>query len=326
MRCKKHSTDLSSIDGVCASCLRERLIKVILAQEQSDAQLQAQNHSNSNTNPPFPRTVSPYISHRKSDNPANPVVGVQRPHNKPYLNHSNSDQRFYNSPQIAVNTGGCIGGTSSNKKTKSLIRFYSFSNLFRSNGRDGDTDSNHRASISTSGEPSGAAGKPTSVTSSPLWYSNALPGAGSRQKNKSFHVNDSSTTAASSGVRKQRCVRDRGMSPARSSDGGENEFSDGSSGYESEESFKQTPKKTPSHQTGRRRGGQRSVSEMLFCLSPLVRASPNRLWSMKGKPPLDGVFSGDNRLPAVPHLANAKSFCANRSRKLADFGRSGPNR
>ncbi|KAJ0816844.1 hypothetical protein HanPI659440_Chr00c10g0722741 [Helianthus annuus] len=328
MRCKKHNTDLSSINGVCASCLRERLFKLILAQKEAEAQAQAQsqNHCNSNTSPPLQRSVSPYINHRKSVQQQNSVTTVQQTSNKPHLNHSLSDQGFYNSPQIAVTSGGCIGGataTSSNNKKKSLIRFSTFSNLFRSNGRDGDSDSIHGASVSTSGEPSGAAGKPTSVTSSPLWFSNVRPVSDRRQKNKSVYVTESSSSAA---VRKQRCVvRDRGMSPVRTSDdGGEEDFSDGSSGYESAEaeSFKQTPKKTPSHPTVRRGGAQRSVSELIFCLSPLVRASPNRLWNVKGKPPLDGGVNGDIR----PHISNVKSFYANRSRKLADFGRSHPHR
>ncbi|KAK9051468.1 hypothetical protein SSX86_028095 [Deinandra increscens subsp. villosa] len=150
MRCKKHITDLSSIHGVCASCLRQRLHRVIVAQEQAEAQSLAQNrcnlNSNPNPNPSFPRSVSPYENRQKSDNnTVNSVAaGVQRANNKPRLNHSLSDQRFYNSPLIAVNTRGCIGGDSisSNKKKKSLIRFSSFSNLFRSNGsRDGDADS-----------------------------------------------------------------------------------------------------------------------------------------------------------------------------------------
>ncbi|KAJ0536927.1 hypothetical protein HanOQP8_Chr09g0345101 [Helianthus annuus] len=182
MRCKKHNTDLSSINGVCASCLRECLFKLILAQKQAEAQAQSQNHCNSNTNPPLPRSVSPYI-HRKPVQQQNSVTTVQQPSNKPQLNHSRSDQGFYNSP-----SGGCIDGatatatSSNNKKKKSLIRFSLFSNLFRSNGRDGDSDSIPRASVSTSGEPSGAAGKPTSVTSSPLWFSNVRPVSDRRQK------------------------------------------------------------------------------------------------------------------------------------------------
>ncbi|XP_076950261.1 uncharacterized protein LOC143623181 [Bidens hawaiensis] len=298
MRCKKHNSDLSSIVGVCASCLRERLLKVIVAEEQAQAQAQSQpqnqRYSNTNTN-----TNTNQQPPRSGVNRTNSVATVQRPNNKPRLDHSLSDQWFYNSPQVTINTGGgCIGGGgSSNKKKNSLIRFSSFSNLFKSNAREGDAES-------TSGEPSGAAGKPTSVTSSPMWFSN------SRHKNKAVYVNES--------VRKQRYVRDRGVSPVGSSDD-EEEVSGGSSGYESAESLKNTPKKTPSRQTVRRTGGQSGVFGLVFCLSPLVRASPHRVWNLKGKPPVD---NGDFR----PSLSNVKSFCANRSRKLADFGRSNPNR
>ncbi|KAI3731924.1 hypothetical protein L1987_63117 [Smallanthus sonchifolius] len=304
MRCKKHGTDLSSIAGVCASCLRERLVRVILAEKQLQAESVSQNHCNSNTNLTVPRHVSPYISRRKSINSANPAATAERPINKPRLNHSQSYKRFYNSPQIAIYTGGCIGGSSSNSKKPTLIRFPSISNLFRSNSRNGDADSNHRVSVSTSSEPCGAGGRPSSVTSSPFW--NVLPGAGARQKNKAFYADEYSTIGANAVVRKHRCVRDRGMSPVRTSDdGGEDELSDGSSGYESAESSKETPKKTPSRQTFQRGGGRKSVTELIFC--PLVGASPNRLLSMKGKPPVDGGCSGDIRTPAVPHISYAKS-------------------
>lgn len=303
MRCKKHGTDLSSTSGVCASCLRERLNRVIIAQEQLQSQSEQLNHcnSNSNTNPTVQRPVSPYLTRRKSINSVNPVTTVQRPYNKPRLNHSISDKRFYNSPQIAFNTGvGCIGSSSSNAKKPMIIRFPSISNLFRSNSRNGDADSNPRVSASSE-----RSGRRSSVTPSPSWLSNVLPGAGVRQKSKSFNAD---------GVRKQRCVRDRGMSPVRSSD--DDEVSDGSSEYRSTESCKQTPMKT----AVRRGGGQKSVTELIF--RPLVRASPNRISSVKGKPPVDG----DIRAPAMPHLLYAKSFSANRSRKLADFGRSDPSR
>jgi len=328
MRCKNHATDLSSIIGVCATCLRERLFKLIVTQEQSQAQSIDQNNrnSNSNPNPTVNRSVSPHISHRKSVN--NPAAIVQPSYsNKPRLNHSVSDRRVYNSPQIAITTGGCIGGSSSHMKKPNLVRFPSISNLFRSNSRNGsrngncnrngDADSNHRVSVSSCNGPSGGGGRPSSVTPSPSWFSNVLPraGAGSCQ----------SSTTASTGVvrRQQRCVSvsDRGMSPVRTSDdGGGDEFtqfSDGSSANESAESCKLTPMKTPSV----RRGGQKSVTELIFC--PLVSASPHRL--LKGKPPVDCGFSGD-RAPVVPHIAYAKSFSGNRSRKLVDFGRADPNR
>lgn len=324
MRCEKHCTDLSSIDGVCASCLRQRLFSLIVAQEQAQAQSLGANNCNSDKNPALPPSVSPYISRQKSDSFVAPIAAVQRPYNKPRLNHSLSDQRFYSSPQIVLNTGGCIGGPSSHRKKQSLLRFSSISNLFRSSSRNGDTDSGHRVSVSSSRDSYGAGGNPTSLTSSPAWFTNGPPGGGGRQKKKAFDVDESSTIAATGVVRKQRYVRDRGMSPAGSSDDdGGDEFNDGSSDYETAESCKQTPQKTPAHHHTIRHG-HRSVSELIFCLSPLVRASPNRLWKNKGKPPVDA--GADTRAPAVPHLSYAKSFCANRSRKLADFGRSDPNR
>lgn len=324
MRCEKHCTDLSSVSGVCASCLRQRLFRLIVAQEQAQAQSLAGNTCDSDTKPALQCSVSPFISRQKSENSGAPVAAVQRPYNKPRLNHSLSDQRFYNSPQIVLNTGGCIGGASSHKKKQSLIRLSSISNLFRSNNRNGDADSDHRFSVSSSKESSGAAGNPTSLTSSPSWFSNVLPGGGAaagRQKMKSCYVDESSTIAATGVVRKQRYVRDRGMSPAGSSD---DEFNDASSDYESAESCKQTPRRNPAHHTIRPAGVNRSVSGLIFCLSPLVRASPNRLWNNKGKPPAEA--GGDSRPPVVPHLSYTKSFCANRSRKLADFGRSDPKR
>ncbi|KAD7117214.1 hypothetical protein R6Q59_006203 [Mikania micrantha] len=301
MICENHSTDISSVVGVCASCIRERLFRLILAQEQATGDGSLEQYTNS----VIWRSVSP-IGRRKYVNLVNPVATVQRPYNKPRLNHSQSDKRFYNSPQIVINTGGCIGGSSSNRKP-TLIRFPSISSLFQSTSRDGDADSNYS-------EPCGGNRK-SSVMPSPSWLSNVFPGAGVRRKNKAFHAGV---------VRNQRCVRDRGMSPVRSSSDGD--VSDETGSFQSTESCKQTPVKTPSHQAVRRGGRRKSITELILC--PLVRSSPNRMLDVKGKPPVDGGFSGDIRapVPAMPHLSYAKSFSANRSRKIADFGRSDPNR
>lgn len=65
-----------------------------------------------------------------------------------------------------------------------------------------------------------------------------------------------------------------------------------------------------------------------LCLSPLLRPSPARQWNFGP----DGGYSGEIRASTAgqgnsnkPHLSGAASFCANRSRKLADFGRSNWN-
>uniref|UniRef100_A0A803M4I4 Uncharacterized protein n=1 Tax=Chenopodium quinoa TaxID=63459 RepID=A0A803M4I4_CHEQI len=79
-----------------------------------------------------------------------------------------------------------------------------------------------------------------------------------------------------------------------------------------------------------------NVASFAFCLSPLVRASPASRYHWGA----ESGFSGEIRVPVTgksnggscnsksdgnindkPHLSEAASFCANRSRKLADFGR-----
>ncbi|KAK9055909.1 hypothetical protein SSX86_026996 [Deinandra increscens subsp. villosa] len=312
MRCKKHYTDLTSIVGVCASCLRERLFCLIAAQAHAQTQTLDRNLE---TNPVFPRSVSPYITRRKSDN------GTSSSNNQCNsdidLHHSLPDRRFFSTPQLAPTAGGGYNPCRKKKKKKrGLIRFSLLTNLFRSKKQkdeesDSDPDPDPRFSVSVSNSA-------TSATSSPFWF------AGRNRKKQPFWFNESSTGSRAGVTRKQYCS-DRGMSPVRYSDcgGAEDEFCDGSSGYETCESRKQTPWRTPAHPSVRR-GGGKNVSGLAFCLSPLVRASPCRQWNnQKGIAPADG---GDIRAPVKPHLSNAKSFCANRSRKLADFGRFNANR
>ncbi|XP_076922807.1 uncharacterized protein LOC143584695 [Bidens hawaiensis] len=278
MRCKKHYTDLSSTVGVCACCLRERLLSLISTQ-----QLQ-----NSENIPANPRLVSPHFNSRKSDHSAADHRKVPRHH------HSISDRQFYRTPPAVASS---VAG----KKKRSFIRFISFTkNIFRSRNRkpvDPDTVSDPRAPDSTFGKSRGG----ESVTSS-SWFSSVI--SGSRHR------------------RKQADVIGRGMSPVRNADVisvDENE---------STESWKNTPRRTPAVRRGGSGGHVRNnnMSGLTFCLSPLVRASPNlQLINQKGLPP-DVVFSGEIGGPVKPHLSSTKSYGANRSRKLADFGRTSLNR
>nr|GEW84817.1 hypothetical protein [Tanacetum cinerariifolium] len=106
-------------------------------------------------------------------------------------------------------------------------------------------------------------------------------------------------------MRKQFCP-DRGLSPER--------YSDCDSGYES---CQQTPWRTPVRRVNSTSSG------LTFCLSPLVRASPCRNWNHNAAAVTTvttALDCGDVRGAVKPH------FCANRSRKLADFGRLNPNR
>ncbi|KAI3743024.1 hypothetical protein L1987_60725 [Smallanthus sonchifolius] len=330
MRCKKHYTDLSSAVGVCACCLRERLLSLIAAQEEAQAQAQVQNldgkHCNSEKNPAFPRSVSPYVHNRKRNQSDGAVAWSDNnsrkdhhpyPLSAPRHRHSLSDQPFYTTPQIGPTSGGHNTGVDSNKK-RSFIRFLSFSNIFRSrNRKSADSVSDLRESDSTFREQCGGG----NATSSPSLFSSIVHGRRHRRKQPDS-VDESTVSAAGGGAVRRQACRDRGMSPVRNSD--VDELNNAASEYESTESWRNTPRRTPARRGGGG-GHARNLSGLTFCLSPMVRASPNRQWNQKGLPP-DVVSSSEIRAPVNPHLSNTKSFHANRSRKLADFGRPNQNR
>ncbi|THG01262.1 hypothetical protein TEA_024526 [Camellia sinensis var. sinensis] len=152
MRCKNHHTDLSSSVGVCASCLRERLFVIIAAQIQSQSQSQSQeDRRKSDAQPPplaFPRSVSPYVYCRKSDNTT--------------WNHHH-DQLFYGTPQLGPT--GERGIVTGNRKLKTRLPL--FGRFFGSKPKNTDSnpsvvsDSNSRNSCNIS-------------SSSPSWISTML--------------------------------------------------------------------------------------------------------------------------------------------------------
>lgn len=272
MRCKNHHTDLSSSVGVCASCLRERLFVIIAAQIQSQSQSQSQeDRRKSDAQPPplaFPRSVSPYVYCRKSDNTS--------------WNHHH-DQLFYGTPQLGPT--GERGIVTGNRKLKTRLPL--FGRFFGSKSKNTDSnpsvvsDSNSRNSCNVS-------------SSSPSWISTML----------------SKKESISGFGRKISRNRDHGMSPARVSD------CDGSANCGS-------PRRAVRRGGGGRQNQGGKVAGLKFCLSPLVRASPNhnQQWNQKGMSAAEMAVSGDIRVPVKPHLSAAAAFCANRSRKIADFGR-----
>lgn len=321
MRCKKHQSDSSSGVGVCASCLREKLFAVILAQAQAQAEARIQHRGiqeeggrKSDTSQPaapsllFPRSVSPYISRRKSD-----ISNWN--HTRQASRRSWADQRFFSTPHIGAHGRVIDGGdydimqkkTAAKKKMNYGLSL--FSNLFRS--KLGKPEPYSDPVVINSGK--------TSLS----WFSAIFSGRRKKQC-RTFSVNEDATVT---GRRKSCQNRDRGMSPARCSDEEDDQHCPGgSSGYSSESSqgWKQTPRRTPAATTSRKAGGRssrnRNVSGMTFCLSPLVRPSPNWQWNQKGMPP-EMVYSGEIRVSSKTNLAGATSFCKSRSRKLADFGR-----
>ncbi|KAL3613641.1 hypothetical protein CASFOL_041715 [Castilleja foliolosa] len=290
MRCKKHPTDLSSSVGVCAACLRERLLTVMAAQAQAHIRAQAQqdcrkSHNSQQPTPlSFPRSVSPYISRRKSDTGA---ATWQQSHHQ---------QRFHSTPQV----GPTQLEMGRDKTTKSSRGGRMLSSLFLGFFRS----KSDKPGLDTGRDP----GIPADTCSaSPSWFS-AIIRRRRKKQNRGFWM-DEGPTGRNSGFN-----RDHGMSPARYTN--DEDSHGGLSGYSSEMSqgWRQTPSRTP---VATRRGGERgyghsrNVSGLGFCLSPLVRPSPNRNWNQKGMPP-EVVVAGES---------TAASFCKNRSPKLADFGR-----
>ncbi|CAI0467632.1 unnamed protein product [Linum tenue] len=279
MNCKQHPCDLSGSVGVCASCLRQRL----LAASSSD---QLPRKSDSSQHPlVFPRSVSPYVARRKS-------------HDHHSWSHHHHHLRFHTTPQL--------GPTYSSSSTSSCQRKYAklslFANLFRSRSdklRNPDLDT---AAAADSAQPSGS--------SSSSWFSSILSG---RRKKQS---------AVESLPLPPPRRRHRGMSPAD---------------RELPQECDPTPpggdvwelKRTPtSVRRGKAKGGNNggnsnatgAAAGFAFCLSPLVRASPNRHWNQKAGSLAPDL--GEVRVAVKPNLSMAASYCANRSRKLADFGRA----
>ncbi|EYU42315.1 hypothetical protein MIMGU_mgv1a010467mg [Erythranthe guttata] len=303
MKCKRHPADLSNRVGVCASCLRERLSAIIAAQVLKQAHHEClKSDAQKPRSLPFPRSVSPYISRRKSDTAAATWQIQGRFYSTPHVGPTGSITVEIKSS--STGSGG-VGG-----RFSSLI-----SGLFRS--KSDKPDSNH-------GPVPDPRVTVDSCSANPSWFSTIIRG-GRKKKIRNFSIDENP-----SGTQPRRTcrIRDRGMSPETYPPDDDEHCHGGSSGYSSESSpgWKQTPRRTPA---STRRGGGRAaaaghssnnISAFAFCLSPLVRASPNRQWSQKGAPP-EMAVAGESRAPAKPHLSTAASFCKNRSRKLADFGR-----
>lgn len=292
MRCKKHLPDLSSTVGVCASCLRERLQALLEAQAQAQPSRSTSRAASSDDHhrfgkpepepdhpPPldFPRSVSPYVSRRKSD------FDRRR------------ERLFHSTPQVEPGfPAPCDRRTASSSKRR-LGRFWILSSLFRA--RSNKMENSSRESC----EPSSSASPP------PSWLSTIV-----HARRHGHDVNN-----------RRRCRQsDRGASPAVAVTEYEINGRDRSGSGCSSESSPQRRHHTTAVAARRSRFGPagKSLTSMALCLSPLVRASPNRHWgSHKG-------LAQELGAGGTHHISTAASFCTNRSRKLADFGRAGHNR
>ncbi|XVF22915.1 hypothetical protein REPUB_Repub12eG0212000 [Reevesia pubescens] len=302
MRCKKHLTDLSSSVGVCATCLRERLIVLIATQAEVQAQAQhaqlvcaAEDRWKSDPPPLFfPRSVSPYVSRRKSDE-----------NSATWIHH----QRFHSTPQVGPTYSSATTTTDfevATKSSKKKNRFSLFSNLFKSRSEKFNSVPRvhyHRESCDE-------------ASSSSSWFSAIF--AVRRKKLQSLMTSHVEEIGQFGPDDRRSCrIIERGMSPAIEADSGvECDRSPCGSPSEVWPRWKRTPTAAR-----RSRSGPRNLSVLAFCVSPLVRASPN--WR-RNQNLGELSFPDEVRPPMNPHLATAAGHCANRSRKLADFGRVQP--
>ncbi|OWM83680.1 uncharacterized protein LOC116202279 [Punica granatum] len=312
MRCKKHPTDLSSAAGVCASCLRERLLQLIDEQARADEALAlarqlAHSHSRSSDDrrrpepqppqPAFPRSVSPYVSRRKSDN---------------------YHRRFYSTPQVGPTFSATCSFLPSEKKQSKLSRFV---NLFRSRSDKINSD----PSVCSNSDPRISPHRDSCQASSSSSYSASWLSFLPRRRRKQQANGD--ITSSQAGRRPCR-ISNRGMSPERGFEL-DDHLESGYSSESSQQGWRRTPVMavTPASVRRKRAGRTKSASSMAFCLSPLVRASPSRQWNQKGVGlQSESGVSGEIRVPGKPYLSTTASCSGNRSRKLTDFGRVAYNR
>ncbi|GAA0183658.1 hypothetical protein LIER_42441 [Lithospermum erythrorhizon] len=115
MRCKTHITDNTSSIGVCASCLHHRLLPLL-----------STRHLQTTATRPhllLPRSVSPYIPHRKS------TTTTELHHHQNY--QSFPAQKFFSTPQIGPNGVIIDDQMEKKKKKKKRGKFAIFSNLFK---------------------------------------------------------------------------------------------------------------------------------------------------------------------------------------------------
>ncbi|CAL5195337.1 unnamed protein product [Lathyrus oleraceus] len=276
MRCKKHLPDISSTVGVCASCLRERLLKIVVESQAQPSHLSVSETKPPSLQPIFPRSASPFVTHRKSDDCRQEVL-------------------FQSTPPGDRGLSAACDGAATQSSKRRIRKFWILSDLYRPRPRSSKTDNSSGKSC----EPSSSSVSPRSLT----WLSIILPVR--RQNNR---VSD-----------QRRCRElDRGATPVDNFEGRDQS--------ELGTSLESSPyrNKTTAAVTARRSRlchAGKSLASMALCLSPLVRASPNRNWSNhnhKG-------FSHELGVGGVQHISTAASFCTNRSKKLVDFGRVAQN-
>ncbi|KAL6843658.1 hypothetical protein ACP4OV_026229 [Aristida adscensionis] len=283
MRCGRHPYEGGV--GVCAPCLRGRLLALAAAQNEASSLTPLPLPPEPEPEPAFPRSVSPYVGRRKSD--ASSAARRGRPPG--FL--------FFRTPQVGPAYGGG-GGAGFEEgdirfEARRSGRFSVLAALFgghRSEEKAGGKDRRHRS-----------------------WLAGILP-RGQRQRKE-----PEGAASPSPPRRSCRAVSNRGLSPVRHADGEGEE-----SASPSESPWLPSPspmRKTP----GRRRAvaAGAGVSGFAVCISPLVRPSPSRHNRPPDAAAAAAAAAVTSELRPSPlhRLTSGSSLHHCRSWKLADGGR-----
>ncbi|URE34898.1 transposon protein [Musa troglodytarum] len=270
MRCKSHPGVYGA--GVCASCLRERLLALIAAQNESFVNY---NYCSWRSDPPRPlplqpalvfhRSVSPYVAHRRS-------VGSDASPGHSRLRHRY--QWFFSTPQVGPTFSAASGCDRLREIDGGRTRRFSIlRTLF-----------GHR--MSEEAEP--ALGAPE-ISASGSWFSGLILGRWKKKKKKKKKKSQLWSAAEEEAPPPWRAVKS-GMSPAM-----ENEDV---SGYSSDEWRRSNLR--PKRQFAANHGAVgAAVSGFSVCLSPPVSIGSEARRSQPAEP----GFSGDLRSPGnlIPH-------------------------
>jgi hypothetical protein len=287
MKCKAHPFQAGG--GVCATCLRDRLLVLAVAQngESSPPPPPAHHHVPPPPAPAaaFPRSVSPYVSRRKSG-------GALRSH--PSL-------LFFRTPQVGPAGSGALeeGDIGYEYEKRRAGKFSVLATLFGRHHHHHRSDNEDRGGAKERKKHS--------------WFTGIIP---RRRKKQPPEASSAALPPSPPPGRLCRVVSNRGLSPERDGHGSGDE----SSSSAAEPPWRPSPspmRKTP----GRRRQVNSMPSGFAVCLSPLVRPSPGRGRHRGVQPPDPCSFSCELRPSPLHNLSSAASITRCRSKKLADGGR-----
>uniref|UniRef100_A0ACD5V267 Uncharacterized protein n=1 Tax=Avena sativa TaxID=4498 RepID=A0ACD5V267_AVESA len=279
MKCKRHPYECGV--GVCASCLRDRLLALAAAQNKATSL----PPPSPEPVPLFPRSVSPYVCPRKSD--------ASGPWSR-----QPSSRLFFRTPQVEPTYGGGAGfeegdiGFQIRRHRRSKLS--ALSALFGHHGS----------------EEKGGGGRERKHGS---WFAGIMP----RGRRKKESTVPATAPLSPRWRRSSGAVSNRGLSPVRFSD----EDTDESSSVADSPWRPSPIRKPPCRRLMAGAGGAGAgVSGFSVCISPLVRPSTAR-HHRGGHPPDAPALSGELRPSPLHQPSSGSSLPHCRSWKLADGGR-----